>query len=273
MKNITNLSLVILITLLVGCGGSSTTSSTSEINGFWQDLEQNEMVQIKNNSIYRYTYYKDKVHGAGGNCYSNYQIATIESNSTEPYILKYLYYNDARFSYSGPIKIVQNKNELKFLRKYSDEYNQEDEVVKDYERLQLSDDDVKICNFSDRVGGITNINQLEGLWKLPKDFQFEPSEEDVEYWLISNNANVSSLIYDYTSQCYAKLDNYYFVYNIYNDGRLNLIYDIGTSPGHAISKVVLTSISNNILTFFGFHSNDINSLMREDNSSIELCNE
>lgn len=270
MKNIKNLSLIILTTLLVSCGGNSTTSNTSNIDGFWQDVEQNEIIQIKDNSIYRYSYYGDEVHSAGGDCYSNYKMANIESSATEPYILEYIYYQD-RFLYSGPIKIITNENELKFLRKYSDEYNQKDEVVKHYEKIQLSDTDIKTCNFADRVGGITDISYLSGLWKIPNNFQFEPLEEDVEYWVISNGS-VSSLIYNQTNQCYATGSNYYFVSNIYNDGRFNLIYRTGTSPGNAFYRVVLASISNNILTLFGFDNDDISSLTKEDNSSIKLCN-
>jgi len=270
MKNIKNLSLIIFTILLVSCGGSSTTSNTLNMDSFWLDIEQNEIIKIKDNSIYRYIYYEDEVHGAGGNCYSHYKMANIESNATEPYILRYIYYGD-RFLYSGPIKIIKNENELKFLRKYSDEYNQKDEVVKHYEKVQLSDANVKICNFADRVGGITDTTQLEGLWKIPNDFQFEPSEKNVEYWMISSNANVSSLIYNQTNQCYATISNYYFVQNINNDGRLNLIYNTSTSPGHAYYRVVLASIENNILTLFGFNSDDINTLTKENNSSIELC--
>jgi len=279
MKIIKNLSLIILTTLFIGCGSgsSSIVSNSEEVDGFWQDLEYNQMIEIKNNSLYRYSYYKDMVHDTGGECYSRYNIANIESNATEPTILNYLYYQD-RFSYSGPIKIVMEENELKFLRKYGDEYNQANEVVNHYEKLPLSNADINICDFADRTGGITDKNQLAGLWKLPNDFKFEPSNEHVIYWLISSEAQVSSLIYNQNNQCYSTLNtnnsfsNYYFINNVNNDGRFNLVYNAGTSPGNANYEVLLASINDNILTFFGFYDNDVSSLTKEDEGSIRLCN-
>ena len=276
MKIIKNISLVVLTVLLIGCGSNtSTTSDTKEINGFWQDIEADEMIEIKDNNLYRYQYNKEKVHDAGGECYSSYQIATIESNATEPAILKYLYYQD-RFKYTGSINIIKQKNELKFLKKYEEGPYSKNEVVNHYEKLELSDADIDMCNYADRTGGVTEKSQLKGLWKIANDFKFEPSNEKVEYWLISDNAQVRSLVYDQKKQCYASIYSplyyYFFVPNVYNDGRFNLVYNVGTSPGTASYRVVLASINDDILTFFGFDNNDTSSLIKENDESIKLCN-
>jgi len=281
MKIIKNISLVVLTVLLIGCGSdTSTISDTKKINGFWQDIEADEMIEIKDNNLYRYQYNKEKVHDAGGECYSSYKIATIESNATEPAILSYIYYQDSQFSYSGPINIIRQGSELKFLRKYNDEDGTKNEVVKHYEKISLSKSDIDMCNFADREGGIKDENRLKGLWKIPKDFKFEPSKENVDYWLISDNAIVSSLVYKEKKQCYTTVgkiygmpySSYFFVSNVYNDGRLNLIYNIGGTPGTASYRVVLASINDDTLTFFGFDNNDTSNLKKVDKSSIKLCN-
>jgi hypothetical protein len=279
MKIIKNISLAILITLLVGCGSdTSIISDTKKIDGFWQDLDVDQMIEIKNSSIYSYQYNKEKVHNSGGECYSNYEIATIESNTTEAAILEYKYYNDYRFNYNGPIDIIREGDELKFLQKYEEGLYSKGEVVKHYEKIALSKSDIDMCNFANREGGIKDENRLEGLWKVPKDFKFEVSDQKVDYWLISENAHVRSLVYEEKKQCYITLSDiyglssYFFVSNVYNDGRLNLIYHIGGTPGTSSYRVVLASINDNILTFFGFDNNDIDSLEKADIGLIKLCN-
>jgi len=276
MKNIKILLLGILTIFLISCGSNnSTTSNTAEIDGFWQDLDEDKLTLFQNNSMYTYTYYKDKVHGAGGDCYSRYKRAVIESNATEPTILNYTYYDD-RFSYSGPINIVLKDNELKFLIKYDYGVYRKNEVIKQYEKMNLSESDIDMCNFADRLGGITDKGKMAALWKLQQNFKFEPYTENVEYWLISDTGSVTSLIYNQQSACYGDahpepLFTYFFVNNIYKDGRLNLIYSVGTAPGLGVYTTVLASIVDNMLTLYRFDNNDISNAIKVDRESIKMC--